>query len=310
MVLATKAGKERSFAAGFFLTIVTFGIYAIYWNYRAHNELYRQFELEREGRDEGMVWYVLGLTLQPLLVAYMWIFASNVDYLRRRIGLGQRTTPGKFVAIAGTGVGAFALAIVLLAVATFGLSEDSTEAEIDAALAPYWSVAITLFVGGAILLAIAYWMLQRDINEVWDAFDARLRYLAVHPEEMRSPEMHALVPAPGAPTLAIPLREEVEALRAKHPTLRALEELDPLVLRAEAGEHDAREQAERLLGDVAGLLQERAQLLAIQEEPDASERLEVLDAALFREDDRRGRDAEPGHGGLEGPADADREPRP
>lgn len=290
MVLATKVGKERSFVAGFFLTIVTFGIYAIYWNYRAHNELYRQFELEREGRDEGMVWYVLGLTLQPLLVAYMWIFSSNVDYLRRRIGLDRRATPGKFVSIAGTGVGAFALAIVLLAVATFGLTEETPQEEVDARLAPVSGAVGGLFVLGVVLLAIAYWMLQRDINEVWDAFDARLRYLSQHPMEMRSPQMHALVPAPTAGTLALPVREEVEALRARHPTLRVFGELDPLLARAEAGDAGAREDAERLVADVAGLLEERARLLAIQEEPEASERLEVIEAALFR-DDRRADEA-------------------
>lgn len=281
MVLAARVGKERSFIAGFFLTVVTFGIYAIYWNYRAHNELYRQFELEREGRDEGMVWYVLGLTLQPLLVAYMWIFASNVDYLRRRIGLERSTTPGKFVAIAGTGVGAFGLAIVLLAVSTLGLAQGSTQGEVDAALAPYGGVILGLFLLGALLLAIAYWMLQRDINAVWDAFDARLGYLRQHPEEIRPPE--TLVPAPGPATLAIPVRAEAEALRARHPTLRVLAELDPLLARAEAGDAQAREDAERLLADVAGLLEERSRLLLIQEEPAASERLDVLDAALFRD---------------------------
>ena len=283
MVLASKVGKERSFGAGFLLTIVTFGIYAIYWNYRAHNELYRQFELEREGRDEGMVWYVLGLTLQPLLVAYMWIFASNVDYLRRRIGLHRQTTPGKFVSIAGSGVACWGTAIVLLAVASFGISEEATPEEVDAAFAPYGGPILGLFLAGAILLAVAYWMLQRDINEVWDAYDARMGYLRQHPEEMMSPDRAALAAAPMAATLALPLRAEIEALRGVHPTLRALGELDALTARAEGGDADAREQAERLLSDVAGLLEERARLLAIQEEPEASERLDVLEAALFDE---------------------------
>jgi len=274
---------------GFLLTVVTFGIYAIYWNYRAHNELYRQFELEREGRDEGMVWYVLGLTLQPLLIAYMWIFASNVDYLRRRIGLPRQATPGKFVAIAGTGVGAFAGAIILLAVASFAVPEEATPEQVEEAFEPYGGIVLALFLAGVILLAVAYWLLQRDINEVWDAFDARIGYLRAHPEEMRSPEMAALVPAPEGATLALPLRAEVEALRAKQPTLRALPELDALLARAEAGDAEAREAAERLFADVAALLEERAQLLGIQEEPAASERLGVVEAALFGERDLAGR---------------------
>ena len=288
VVLATKIGKERSFAAGFLLTVVTFGIYAIYWNYRAHNELYRQFELEREGRDEGMVWYVLGLTLQPLLIAYMWIFASNVDYLRKRIGLHAQTTPGKFVAVAGSGVAAWAIAFILLAAASLALPEDATEEQVDAAFAPYGPTILAVFLAGIVLLAVAYRGLQRDINEVWDAYDARMGYLRSHPEEMRSPEMSAHSLAPDAARLATPLRAEVEALRARHPTLRALPELDELAARAETGDAEARERAETLLADVAGLLEERTVLLAIEEEPSASERLDVLNAALFADVGRRG----------------------
>jgi len=287
VVLATKVGRERSFGVGFLLTIVTFGIYAIYWNYRAHNELYRQFELEREQRDEGMVWYVLGLTLQPLLIAYMWIFASNVDYLRRRIGLHRQMTPGKFVAVAGTGVAAFAVAIIMLVAASLAVPEEATQEEASAATADASVLALSLALAGIVLLAVAYWGLQRDINEVWDAYDARMTYLRAHPEEIRAPQMAALVPAPGTATLAVPLRAEVEALRAKHPTLRALPELDALLAAAEAGDAEARERGERLLADVAALLQERAHLQLIEEEPAASERLEVLHAALFADDPGR-----------------------
>lgn len=289
MVLATRVGQKRSFALGILLTVVTFGIYAVYWNYRAHNELYRQFELGREGRDEGMVWYVLGLVLPPFLLAYLWVFASNVSSLRERIGLARRMTPARLITLVGLGVGAFAVGIVLLETALVVTGTEPTAQELNAAVEAAGGTFLLLAALAALLLALGYHGLQRDINELWDAYDARVAYLRAHPEATRPALVEDLAPAPDAHALASPLRVEVEALRARQPELRALPQLDALLARASAGDAAAREEGERLLADLAALLHERADLLRQRaqarhagEGTDPIEgRLEIVESALF-----------------------------
>lgn len=292
MVLAQKVGQKRSFGVGLLLTIVTFGVYAVFWNYRAHNELYKQFELQREGRDEGMVWYVLGIVLPPFLIPYFWIFAANVAYLRERIGLRRAMTPGRFVTLAGSGVGAFALGIIILQAAVVAVGENATEEETTAAVGQAGPVFLGLALLAAVLVAAAYHGLQRDINELWDAYDARMSYLARHPEDLAQQPayMADLRPVAAADGFASPLRGEVERLRVRHPELRALGELDALIARAETGDAEARERGEQLLGDLAGVLQERAELLRRREERtrEADDiRARIAAGTIFEEDLRR-----------------------
>ncbi|HUR67644.1 MAG TPA: DUF4234 domain-containing protein [Candidatus Thermoplasmatota archaeon] len=286
MVLASKVGRKRSFGAGLLLTIVTFGIYAVYWNYRAHSELYRQYELAREGRDDGMVWYVLGLVLPPFLLAYLWVLASNVNYLRERVGVRRSMTPGRLVAIVGIGIGAIAVGIVVLQARITALGTDASEEEIQGVVESVGPLFLLLAVIAAALLAWAYAGLQKDINELWDAYDARMAYLNLHPEEVRRAEVAALPEAPHAAAMSAALRHEVDALRARHPRLRALAMLDALLARAAGGDAEAREEGERLLGDVAALLVERAELLrqrADQDAPELADKLDLLEQALFEE---------------------------
>lgn len=292
MVLAQKVGQKRSFGVGLLLTIVTFGVYAVFWNYRAHNELYKQFELQREGRDEGMVWYVLGIVLPPFLIPYFWIFAANVTYLRERIGLRRAMTPGRFVTLAGSGVGAFALGIVILQASLVTVPVDATEEETTEAIGDtgVWFLGLALL--AAVLVAAAYHGLQRDINELWDAYDARMSYLARHPEDLAQQPayMADLRPVASADGMTSPLRAEVERLRARHPDLRALQDLDALLARAEAGDVDARERGEQLLGDLAGVLQERAELMSRRDDRarEANEiRARIAAGTIFEEDLRR-----------------------
>lgn len=273
MVLATKVGRKRRFGAGLLLTIVTFGIYAVYWNYKAHNEIYRQFELARERRDEGMVWYVLGLVLPPFLLAYLWVFASNVRYVRERVGLRTAMTPARLVTLVGAAVASFAVGIILLEAALVVAGPEPSTGEIEAAIDNAGAAFLALSAFAALLLAIAYRGLQRDINELWDAFDARIAYLALHPG--------------GA--AALPLRAEIAALRLREPDLRALGDLDALLARAEVGDAEARAGAERLLEDLATALAERADLLrrrdeqmrAYEDASETEERLALVEQALF-----------------------------
>lgn len=179
MVLARRVGKKRSFLAGFLLSIVTALVYSIYWNYRAHDEVYRQFELEKEGRDEGVVWYVLGIILPPFLLAYWWIMVSNVAYVRGRMRLGRGVGPGVFLTLTTLAFAAYFGALVALLVATGGNAPNASLASLAAGL-----LVSCLALGG-----LAYARLQRDINEVWDAYDLRMM-------ELRAPEAPPPAPPP------------------------------------------------------------------------------------------------------------------
>lgn len=261
MVLAEAVGKKRTYLRGLLLTIATFGVYAIYWNYRAHNEVYRQFELERERRDEGMVWYVLGLIIPPLLVAYLWIFASNVAYVRKRIGLSANWTAGRFVMTVGVAVGLVTVALIALTVASTAPGTGATEAQITASLEAAAPLALGLSAGAVILAGIAYRGLQNDINELWDAYRARVTYLK-------------------GSTVA-PLPERIAALRLREPRLSALARLEVLMQTDPSA-------ATALAYDLEQALDERRRLMALRDEPEARERLELLEAALIRPEPKTG----------------------
>lgn len=267
MVLAEPVGKKRSFTRGLLLTIATFGVYAIYWNYRAHNEVYRQFELEHERRDEGMVWYVLGLIIPPLLIAYLWTFSSNVDHVRRRIGLARRWTAGRFIATFGVAVGLLTAALVMVAIPNIQFPVELVGSAVLA---------------GLILAGVAYAGLQRDINELWDAWAARVTHLR-------------------AQTVA-PLPERIDALRMREPRLAALPRLE-ILMRTDPP------AATALAYDLENALDERRRLMALRDAPEARERLELLEAALLSQPPQAGHgDAQrAGHEGGEGGALGERE---
>ena len=201
MVLAQPVGRKRSFAVGLLLTIVTFGIYAVYWNYKAHNELYRQFELARENRDEGMVWYVLGLVVFPFLLAYFFVMAANVTYVRDRIGLPRRQTPARFLTLVSLAVAAVVVGLLVVEVAVSALPEEMPQEEYDAAVAAQLPVFFGFALAGLALLGIAYYGLQRDMNELWDAYHARLGFLQANPPPPAPPAPVWGAPPPPPPAL-------------------------------------------------------------------------------------------------------------
>jgi hypothetical protein len=200
VVLAQRVGKKRSFWRGLLLTVATLGLYAIYWNYRAHNEVYKQFELAKEGRDEGVLWYVLGLVLVPFLAAFAWTMVSNVQYVRDRMRLPRSLSPARFVTLFSLGVGAYLAAVIFIVAldATGQISADPENVtEIE-------SLASTLLLAGiGVFLAtvpFAYYRLQKDINDLWDAYDRRVLELsapAVAAAAARSPAAPAAAPAAG-----------------------------------------------------------------------------------------------------------------
>lgn len=188
MVLAERIGKKRNFVAGFFLSLVTALVYAIYWNYKAHNELYRQFELQKEGRDEGVVWYILGIILPPFLLAYWWIMVSNVRYVRERMRLPAGITPGRFLALTILAFAAYVGALVLGVYASTIDQATATPRQMQVVTLAV-SLAVALIGLTFLFAGIAWARLQRDINGVWDAYDRRLM-------ELRAP---VVAPAPAGP---------------------------------------------------------------------------------------------------------------
>lgn len=204
MVLAEPVGKRRGFWRGFFFSIATAGVYSFYWNYKAHNELYRQFELASEGRDEGVIWYVLGLVLPPFLVGYVWVMAGNVAYLRTRLGLRPGISPAQFTLLVVVGFGGGSLALFLASVLP---GPDSVAGALIL-------VAIVLFFG---TVPYAYARLQRDVNETWDAYHQRLAFLTAP----------AVAPAPPAPPSLPPL-PPVDSPRPYYADLQGPAPLPPL----------------------------------------------------------------------------------
>jgi uncharacterized membrane protein (DUF485 family) len=287
VVLAQPIGRKRSFAAGLLLTVVTFGVYIVYWNYKAHNEVYRQFELARENRDEGMVWYVLGLVVPPFLLAYFYVMAANVTYVRDRIGLPRRQTPARFVTLIGLAAAAFVAGLLIAEVALSTLPEDATQEQISDAFSAVMAQFFGFLIAALVLLLIAYYGMQRDINELWDAYAARVHYLRANPPQAPPPAypMPWGQPAPAGPLLSGPryyadlgaagpaasasaplpgLRERWADFRAGHPDLAETPAMDALLARADA-DPGAHAEAEARLQQLAVALRERGQVLRRRE---------------------------------------------
>ncbi len=202
MVLTQKVGKERPFGLVVLLYVVTFGIYGIYWHYKAHSEVYKQFELAKEGKDEGIVWLILGLVLfQPLLWVYQWMFVSNVRYVRERLGFRKNLSGGGFLGLSIPGGILFAIGLVLIffGIALAGAAQDAeqdlTPQERDDLEALGGMLAIigaVLFIVGLALQLTAYGKLQGNMNELWRAYDRRMGQLGGPGSPGRPP---AAVPA-------------------------------------------------------------------------------------------------------------------
>lgn len=215
MVRAVRVGRPRPFWRGALLTLVTLGIYSFYWRYKAHNELYRQFDLEEEGREDGVVWLILALVLGFLtggllyffILVYDGFFVGNVSYLARRLQLPERISPATFILLEIFGGLPFLFGLVFVA---FGLVTLSSSAEAAAAPDPpafvvaaggFVMLGLLLMVAGIVLLVLPYYRLQRGINEVWAAYDVRMAQLRAPPPP---PAASAPAPLPWAPPASPP----------------------------------------------------------------------------------------------------------
>lgn len=163
MVLARRVGTVRPFPLVLLLYVGTFGLYGIYWHYKAHHELYRQFELDLEQRLEGVVWLLLDRAFFPLRWVFQHGFVGNVVHVRRRMGLRDGVDPATFLGlvIPGSSLAYFSFIMLLTGVG----GPNSTIF--------VWAAA-GAFAFAALLQIPAYAMLQRDLNQVWEAFDVRM----------------------------------------------------------------------------------------------------------------------------------------
>lgn len=193
MVLAKRIGRERPYPLVLLLYVATFGIYGHYWHYKAHHEVYRQFELDLENRTEGLVWLVLDRIFFPLRWVFQYSFVGNVASVRRRLGFRDTLKPGTFLGFSIPGSILLYAAFILLIIAN-----PETVGE-DLASVFLLSAAATAAVG-AILQIVAFALLQSDLNGLWRAFDGRMRQLFPAPPPPPSPPAGAgWRPAPAGP---------------------------------------------------------------------------------------------------------------
>ncbi len=173
MVLARRIGQPRNFALVLLLFVATFGIYGIYWHFRAHREVYRQFELDLEGRDEGLVWLLLDRFFFPLRWVFQYGFVGNVGHVRRRMELPAGISPGLFLGLSIPGSTLRYGSLIFMLIASS--YTDANGALTNPALfATFMGLAAAVLVIGIALEIPAYALLQRDMNSLWAAFDGRM----------------------------------------------------------------------------------------------------------------------------------------
>ena len=173
MVLAFPVGKPRPFWRGFGLAVATVSVYGFYWDFKTHMELYHQFELKREHREDGAVWYIMGFLLPVLRFVYYYHFSANLAYLQTRMRHARRVSPGTVVTlmIAATS-SLFLLPFVGSIIASVGFEADASSMVVLGFT--IIAIGVALWV---VLKAVAYHLLQRNINRVWASFHQRLAQL-------------------------------------------------------------------------------------------------------------------------------------
>jgi hypothetical protein len=177
VVLAVRVGRPRPFWGGFGLAVLTFGVYSYYWDFKTQDELYKQFELAREGRDQGAVWYVMGFVLPVLRFVYFAHYVGNLRYLRARFGFRRSLSLRAFLGLAVPAAAGFFLGVLGGLALVLGSLLTLPDGSIVVVRPAELRAGLELAAGGLLLYvalyAVAYFRLQRDVNEVWAAYDAR-----------------------------------------------------------------------------------------------------------------------------------------
>lgn len=175
MVLEHPVGKPRPFWRGFLLAVATVSVYGFYWDYKAHMELYHQFELKREMREDGAVWYIMGFLLPVLRFIYYYHFAANLDYVQQRMRHRRRISPGAVVGLMIAATSSLFLLAFFIGPVLFQIGFASAAPSL--VVAGIVTTALG-FVAWVVLKAIAYAILQRNINRVWRSYRQRMAQLS------------------------------------------------------------------------------------------------------------------------------------
>lgn len=179
--------------------MATFSFYGFYWDYKAHREVFDQFELQREWRHDGVVWYIMGFLLPVLRFVYYYHFASNLEYILGRMDRRRRISAGGVLAlmiVATSVLVVFGLVgLILVGSAIDPFSEEVVAPERLAAGVALAAVGVAAWV---VLKASAYWRLQGALNRIWSAYAWRMdRLRASAAPSMAGP--HG--PPPGVPPM-------------------------------------------------------------------------------------------------------------
>jgi hypothetical protein len=206
VVLAVKVGRQRKPAVGFGLALATFNVYSYFWDYKAHREVFDQFELGREGRGDAGYWYFLSTALPVLRFPYYYSAVANVQHIRQRLGLPKGITPAGFL---GLTIPAVTLLLIGYFVGTY-LIVVGIDGEDDGLVGAGLGVLLGGLAVYVALETVAYVRLQTDINGVWDAYDRRRAQL------MASPVTAGWVPVP--PTAPVPAPQPPPGPRSPPPS--------------------------------------------------------------------------------------------
>lgn len=171
----TDADSDGLTASDLFLLLMmpmTHGITTTVWRAKAHSEVMRQFELEREGHHGGLAWYLLGFFVPISWVAYDYIFASNVRHVRRRFGFGRSMHPVVFA------VAPVAPLVGLLAAEIWLIVLFHGDGPVPEGLVPLVFAFAGVSLAAVIVAAAAvHARLQKDLNGLWGAMDRRVDQL-------------------------------------------------------------------------------------------------------------------------------------
>lgn len=90
-------GKERSFGRGVLLTIVTLGLYPLYWHYKAYNELVEEFDVGEfpTGLYVASLIPIVNIVTQ---IMFMSSFIEDLNTIRSDQGLSTELSLGEFLA--------------------------------------------------------------------------------------------------------------------------------------------------------------------------------------------------------------------
>lgn len=160
-------GKPRNFWISFLLGIVTFGVYYYVWNFKVFKELDQE-----HGEKHAASWFWIALASQIIGLAIFFVMYLSI--------IGSAVASGKSELDPAASVGALVVLIVLSATSTalflayaykeiVRVERYRQARGLKEGLQPVWFLLLYIL-GGVVLyipMIVAYFLLQKSINEVW-----------------------------------------------------------------------------------------------------------------------------------------------